>query len=57
VGGCKPNREGRSSKEMISAQTFTKERLERQKSQQKASDKLVPEIGQVVVDKVHLLSQ
>jgi hypothetical protein len=43
--------------ELISAQTLSKQKLERQKGQQWAGDKLLPEIGQVVVHKAHLLSQ
>jgi hypothetical protein len=44
-------------KELISMGTFSKQRLERQKGQQRANDKPLPEIGQVVFHKAHLLSQ
>jgi hypothetical protein len=45
------------SKELISAQTFSKQGLEREKGQQQVDDKLLPEIGQVAIHTVHLLSQ
>jgi hypothetical protein len=48
--------EGRG-RELISMQTFSKQRLERQKGWQRAGDKMLPEIGQVVVHKTHLMSQ
>jgi hypothetical protein len=44
-------------KELISTGTFSKQRLERQKGQQRAGDKPLPEIGQTSVHKAHLLSQ
>jgi hypothetical protein len=47
----------RRSKEMLSTGTFSKQRLERQKGPQQAGDKPLPEIGQVMVQKAHLLSQ
>jgi hypothetical protein len=37
--------------------TFSKQMLERQEGQQKVGDKLLLKIGQVVVQKAHLLSQ
>jgi hypothetical protein len=43
-------------KELITMQTFSKQRLERQKDSQQADDKLLPEIWQIVVHKAHLLS-
>jgi hypothetical protein len=49
-------KEGRS-KELISRQTFSKQRLERQEGQQWAGDKPLPEIRQVSLHKAHLLSQ
>jgi hypothetical protein len=42
---------------MISTQAFSKQRLEKQKGQQQAGDKPLPETGQVVVHKAYLLSQ
>jgi hypothetical protein len=42
----KHNGEGWRSKELISRQTFHKQRLERQKGRQWAGDKPLPEIGQ-----------
>jgi hypothetical protein len=36
---------------------FSKQRLERKEGRQQASDKLLPEIGPVVVHKAHILSQ
>jgi hypothetical protein len=44
-------------KKLISTQTSVNKWLERQKGQQWAGDKLLPEIGQVAVHKVQLLSQ
>jgi hypothetical protein len=38
-------------------ETFNKERLEKQKDQQWTGDKLLPERGQLVVHKAHLLSK
>jgi hypothetical protein len=49
--------EGGRSKKLISMWTFSKQKLERQKGWQQAGDKLLPEIGQVVVHKAHLLRQ
>jgi hypothetical protein len=43
-------------KKLIFVETFSKQRLERQKGQQEASDKPLPEKEQVVVHKAHLLS-
>jgi hypothetical protein len=43
-------------KELISMGTFSKPRLERQKSPQQMG-KLLSEVGQIVVHKAHLLSQ
>jgi hypothetical protein len=57
MGCCKHTREGERGKELISTRTFNKQKLERQKGLQWASDKPLPEIGQVVVHKAHLLSQ
>jgi hypothetical protein len=45
------------SKELISVRTLSKQKLERQKSQQQAGDKPLPEIWQEVLHKAHLLSQ
>jgi hypothetical protein len=50
-------REGYRGKELISTQTFSKQRLERQKGQQWVGDKLLPAIRQIGVHKAHLLSQ
>jgi ACR3 family arsenite efflux pump ArsB len=44
-------------KDLNSMGTFSKQRLERQKGQQWAGDKMMPEIGQIAVYKAHLLSQ
>jgi hypothetical protein len=44
------------SKELISVRTLSKQKLERQKSQQQAGDKPLPEAGQVADHKAHLLS-
>jgi hypothetical protein len=44
-------------KELISVQILSKQSLERQKGRQQVGDKPLPEIGQVVVHKAHLLSQ
>jgi hypothetical protein len=49
--------EGGQGKELISVQTFSKQRLERQKGWLQVGDKLLPEIGQIAVHKAHLLSQ
>jgi hypothetical protein len=57
MGCCKHTREAGESKELISMQTFSKQRLERQKGWQQEGDKLLPEIGQVAIHKDHLLSQ
>jgi uncharacterized protein YqcC (DUF446 family) len=43
--------------ELISTQPFSRQSLERQKGWQWVGDKLLPELGQVVVHKAHLLSQ
>jgi hypothetical protein len=48
--------EGGRKKELISMQTFSKQRLEMQKGWQWVGDKLLPEIGQIVFHKDHLLS-
>jgi hypothetical protein len=53
----KHTREGGSGKELISVQTFSKQKLERQKGQKQACDKLMFEMGQLAVHKAHLLSQ
>jgi hypothetical protein len=45
------------AKELISTGIFIKQRLERQKGQQQVGDKLLPEIGQIEVNKAYLLSQ
>jgi hypothetical protein len=50
-----PEKLGRG-KELISTGTFSKQRLERQKGWQWEGDKPLPEIGQMVVHKAHLLS-
>jgi hypothetical protein len=51
-----PVERGRSKK-LITMQTFSKQRLEWQMGQQRTSDKLLPEIGQIEDHKAHLLSQ
>jgi hypothetical protein len=49
-------RRGRGREEM-SLRAYSKQRLERQMGLQRAGDKPLPEIGQIVVHKAHLLSQ
>jgi hypothetical protein len=51
-----PEKEG-GGKELISMLTFSKQRLERQKGWKQVGDKLLPDIGQVVLCKVHLQNQ
>jgi hypothetical protein len=56
--GCyKQPGKGLRGKELISEGIFSKQRLERQKGWHQTGDKLLPEIGQVVVHKAHFLSQ
>jgi hypothetical protein len=57
VGCSEHTRERGRSKELSSVGTFSKQKLERQKGQQWVGDKPLPEIGQIVVHKAHLLSQ
>jgi hypothetical protein len=56
VGCSKCTREGVRSKELICTQTYSKQSLERQTGQQWVGGKPLPEIGQIVIHKAHLLS-
>jgi hypothetical protein len=56
VGCSKHTRERGRSKGLMSMQTFSKQRLERQKGQQWVGDKPLLEIGQIAIHKAHLRS-